>query len=125
MSVLDEVQAGAQVIIDDIKLKLTNSKFPLASVWKLLQESIAKVVLLIEQKAQVLAGPDKKAAAMLIVSNIIDVAAVAIDIPFVPDIVEAQLESIVKSLLLTIASGSIDALVSTFKDTGIFPPKKE
>jgi hypothetical protein len=125
---LADIKTSAEDLIDKLKLKLLTlkTKLSLSGAWQIIQESLANVVLLIEQKAgEVLSGPDKKAAAMLIISNVIDVVVVAVDIPFVPELVEKQFDVFIKKFLLAIASGSIDALVSTFHSTNVFPPKEE
>lgn len=125
---LEDIKTGAQALIDNLKVKLAELKgrLSLSSAWKIIQESLAKIVLLIEQKAgEILSGPDKKAAAMLIISNVIDVVVVAVDVPFVPELVEKQFDVFIKKFLMAIASGSIDALVSTFHSTNVFPPKEE
>ena len=123
---LDEVKKAMAGLLENLKTKLqaTGKKLPLHSIWTVVQESIASVVLLIENKVgSSLSGPEKKAAALEYVANVIDTVALLIDIPGVPEWIESKLDYYIKQFLLAIASGSIDAIVSTFKETGVFPPK--
>lgn len=128
MANFDVVIQKSEVIIAAVKAKLATigTKIPLSAGWRIIQESVGSVVLLIEQQiGDGLSGPDKKAAALAVVGNIIDLVTVAVDIPYVPEVAESVIDSVLKKILLAIASGSIDAIVSTFKSTGIFPTKGE
>jgi hypothetical protein len=92
----------------------------LSQAWKILQLAVASVVQIIEQIATNLAGPDKKVIAMEALSKFYDGVFVAIDIPFVPNILEPIIHKYVKSILMIMVSATIDAMVTTFRNTGVF-----
>ncbi len=62
---------------------------------------------------------------MATVEQIVDIVCTLITIPGVPVWIEMYLDKYIKVFLMAVADGSIDALVKTFHDTGVFPPKKE
>lgn len=92
----------------------------LAQAWKLLQLAIASVIQIIEQIATNLAGPDKKTIAMEALSRFYDSVFVVVDIPFVPNFLEPIIHKYVKSILMVLVSATIDAMVTTFRNTGVF-----
>jgi hypothetical protein len=92
----------------------------LSQAWKILQLAVASVVQIIEQIATNLAGPDKKVIAMEALFKFYDGVFVAIDIPFVPNILEPIIHKYVKSILMIMVSATIDAMVTTFRNTGVF-----
>ena len=92
----------------------------LSQAWKILQLAVASVVQIIEQIATNLAGPDKKVIAMEALSKFYDGVFIAIDIPFVPNILEPIIHKYVKSILMIMVSATIDAMVTTFRNTGVF-----
>lgn len=92
----------------------------LAQAWKILQLAVASIVQIIEQIATNLAGPDKKVIAMEALSKFYDSVFVMIDIPFVPNIFEPIIHRYVKSILMIMVSATIDAMVTTFRNTGVF-----
>lgn len=117
---MSKLSEAAKNIIAGVKARLGDHKVSLSAAWTIIQGTIAEVVLLIEREVGTsLSGPDKKAAAMAVISNVIDVVVVAVDIPFIPEIIEQQLDVVIKKILLIIASGSIDAIVTTFRVTGV------
>lgn len=127
---LENLKPKIDEIIAEVQTELASlgdsAKVGLSAAWKIIQESIGKVVIAIqEQIGDSLSGPEKKQAALDYIGQVIDVVAKYIDLPYVPEWVEAILDKYLKMLLLQIASGSIDAIVSTFHTTGVFPPKKE
>jgi hypothetical protein len=109
----------------DIKESLTSvTKISLAAAWKFLQTAIAQLVIIIEETlGDVLAGPEKKAQAMAVAEQVVDTLLVAVVIPFIPALVKPILNKYIKQIFMQIVSGSIDAIVSTFHTTNVFPPK--
>jgi hypothetical protein len=95
-------------------------KVALAQAWKILQLAVASVVQIIEQIATDLAGPDKKVIAMEALSKFYDSVFVVIDIPFVPNFFEPIIHKYVKSILMIMVGATIDAMVTTFRNTGVF-----
>lgn len=92
----------------------------LAQAWKILQLAVASVIQIIEQIATNLAGPDKKVIAMEALSKFYDSVFIVVDIPFVPNFLEPIIHKYVKSILMILVSATIDAMVTTFRNTGVF-----
>ena len=93
----------------------------LPQAWKILQLTIAEIIQKIEINGQNLAGKDKKTVALTLISQFYDKVFLIIDLPFVPSILEPIIHNSVKSLLMLLVGSTIDALVTTFKNTGVFP----
>ena len=114
-----------QKLIDQAKKALNEVKVvAIAEAWKILQLAVAIVVQLIEKTAVDLAGKDKKAAAMEILSNFYDGVFIVVDIPFVPNFLEPIIHRSVKSFLMMLVGATIDAMVTTFRNTGVFVDPK-
>ncbi len=88
-----------------------------------MQLAVAKIVQSIENKSKSLAGKDKKEIAMSLLSQFYDAVFIAIDIPLVPSVAESIIHKYTKSFLMILVSSSIDAMVATFREIGIFPSK--
>lgn len=111
-------------LIIETKQSLDNIKrVSLNEAWKILQVTVAYVVQLLENSANELSGPDKKALAMMLLNNFYDAVFVIIDIPFVPSVLEPIIHKQVKNILMVFVSASIDATVTIFRKTGIFLTK--
>lgn len=91
-----------------------------AQAWKILQLAVASTIQVIENTATDLAGKDKKAIAMELLSKFYDSVFIIIDIPFVPNLVEPIIHKYVKSFLMVLVGSTIDAMVTTFRHTGVF-----
>jgi len=91
--------------------------------WKILQLAIALVIQLIEKTAKSLNGPDKKNIAMSMLSNFYDKVFVVVDIPIIPNILEPVIHKYVKTFLMILVGSSIDAMVITFREVGVFENK--
>ena len=61
---------------------------------------------------------------MELLSGFYDKIFSAVDIPVVPNILEPIIHKSVKAFLMVLVSATIDALVTTFRETGIFLKKK-
>lgn len=97
----------------------------LDQAWKILQLTVAEIIQSIEINCPTLAGKDKKAIAMDLLSSFYDSVFVIVNIPFIPAFLQPIITKYVKSLLMVLVGATIDALVTTFKNTGIFNLKKE
>jgi hypothetical protein len=95
----------------------------IAQAWKILQLAIAKIIQNIENKSKTLAGKDKKEIAMILLSQFYDSVFIAIDIPLVPTVAESIIHRYTKSFLMILVSSSIDAMVATFREIGVFSSK--
>ena len=96
----------------------------IAEAWKILQLAIAATVQIIEAVGADLSSPDKKTLAMDLLSSFYDKVFLVVDIPVVPNILEPIIHRYVKSFLMILVSSSIDATVTTFRNTGVFFNKK-
>jgi hypothetical protein len=115
------VKAEIEKLINNTKESLGVVKsVALAQAWKILQLAVASIVQIIEQIATNLAGPDKKVLAMEALSKFYDSVFVKINVPFVPNLVEPIIHKYVKSILMILVSATIDAMVTTFRNTGVF-----
>lgn len=122
-------------IIDTIKTELDNfisetkksvneiNKVAASQAWKILQLAIAITIQLLQNLAFDLSGPDKKIIAMNVLSEFYDKVFVVVDLPFVPSPIEPLVRKYIKAFLMSFVSSSIDAMVLTFKQIGIFDNK--
>lgn len=112
-------------LIENVKTSLEDVKrFAVGEAWKILQVATASLIQTIEKLGADLKSPEKKALAMELLSGFYDKIFSAVDIPVVPNILEPIIHKYVKAFLMVLVSATIDALVTTFRETGIFLKKK-
>lgn len=120
-TVKELVTIEVEKLISQAKQSLNEVKVvAVAQAWKILQLAVASTVQVIENTATDLAGKDKKAIAMELLSKFYDSVFIVVDIPFVPNLVEPIIHKYVKSFLMILVSSTIDAMVTTFRHTGVF-----
>ena len=85
-----------------------------------MQLAIAVVIQTIEKLGKDLSSQDKKLLAMSLLSNFYDKVFLVVDVPFVPNTIEPLMHKYIKSFLMILVSASIDAMVTTFRNAGIF-----
>jgi hypothetical protein len=88
--------------------------------WNVLQLATAEVIQSIENNSPSLKGADKKTLAMTMISNFYDQVFTIINFPFVPQLLQPIIQKYVKQILMLLVSATIDALVTTFRNSGIF-----
>jgi len=88
--------------------------------WNILQLATAEVIQSIEDNSPSLRGADKKTLAMTMISNFYDQVFTIINFPFVPQILQPIIQKYVKQILMLLVSATIDALVTTFRNSGVF-----
>lgn len=125
MSVSVEIQSlilsEVDKLIDQAKQSLKEVKaVAISQAWKILQLAVASTVQIIENSATDLTGKDKKVIAMDLLSKFYDSVFIVIDIPFVPSLVEPIIHKYLKAFLMILVSSTIDAMVTTFRQTGVF-----
>lgn len=98
-------------------------KFALGEVWRILQLLIAVIIQLIENLGNDLSSPEKKELALELVESFYDKVFTVIDIPMVPSLIEPIIHKHVKALIMLFVGSGIDAMVSTFRQVGVFKPK--
>ena len=119
------VLAQAEIITLQTKESLKDlKKIALSEAWKILQLATAGVVQIIEKLASDSGGAEKKEIAIAYLNSFYDKVFVVVDIPFVPNIIEPVMHKYVKTMLMIMASASIDATVTIFRQTGIFLRKE-
>ena len=112
-------------LIENVKTSLEDVKrFAIGEAWKILQVATASLIQTIEKLGADLKSPEKKTLAMELLSGFYDKIFSAVDIPVVPNILEPIIHKYVKAFLMVLVSATIDALVTTFRETGIFLKKK-
>lgn len=124
-TVKEIVAVEVEKLISQAKVALNEVKVvALAQAWKILQLAVASIIQVIENTAEDMEGKDKKAIAMDLLSRFYDSVFIVVDIPFVPNIVEPIIHRYVKSFLMVLVSSTIDAMVTTFRNTGVFVDPK-
>jgi hypothetical protein len=121
-----------ELIKNELEKLINQAKESLAAVkrlavneaWKILQITTASVVQILEKSASDLTGPEKKELAMNLISEFYDKVFLIVDVPFVPNALEPFLHKYIKGFLMVLVSASIDALVTTFRQVGVFIKKK-
>lgn len=108
-------------LVDKAKRILQSVKtVAMPQAWKILQLAVADIIQSIEHNSPTLKGADKKTLAMTMISNFYDQVFTVVYFPFVPNILQPIIQKYVKQLLMLLVSASIDALVTTFRESGIF-----
>lgn len=95
----------------------------ISQAWKILQLAISAIIQKIEFLQPDLAGKNKKDVALQILSQFYDNTFTVVNIPFVPSLIEPLMHKYVKIFLMTLVGSTIDAMVITFRELGIFNKK--
>lgn len=120
----DLIRAEVEKVIVKSKESLNEVKrIAVAEAWKVLQLATAATIQIIEAIGTDLTSPDKKALAMDLLSSFYDKVFTIVDIPVIPNILEPIIHKYVKAFLMVLVSATIDALVTTFRNTGVFLKK--
>jgi hypothetical protein len=121
---VDSIKAQIDNLIIQVKSSLGNVKsVAIAQAWKILQLAVAETVQVLEQNSGELPGSDKKALAMDYLSKFYDSVFVIVDVPMIPSFMQIIVRKYIKIFLMALVSSSIDAMVTTFKQVGVFPSK--
>lgn len=114
----------AEKLHQELKKSLQNLKsVALSEAWKTLQLITASTIQITEAIANNLSGQEKKQIAIEYINSFYDKVFLVIDIPLVPNLVEPIIHRYVKSILMIMVSSSIDAMVTIFRQTGVFLKK--
>lgn len=125
MNLIEKLKPELEKLIVQSRNSLNEAKrVALGEAWGILQLTVASVIQSIENIAKDIAGKDKKAAAMLALSQFYDSVFIIIDIPFVPSVLEPIIHKSVKGLMMVLVSATIDSMVATFKKVGVFQSKQ-
>jgi hypothetical protein len=119
------IQIEVDSLTDKVKESLANVKrLAVNEAWKVLQLATASIIQIIEKIGKDLSSPEKKSVALDSLSGFYDTVIVAVDIPMVPNILEPLIHKYIKAFLMILVGSTIDALVTTFRETGIFIKKQ-
>lgn len=120
----DLVVLEVEKLILNVKNSLTTVKrLAVSEAWKILQLATASIIQIIEKLGHDISSPDKKTLAMDLISKFYDNVFSVIDVPVVPNFLEPIIHKYVKAFLMILISATIDALVTTFRNTGVFLKK--
>lgn len=120
----DLIKAEVDHLILSVKNSLAEVKrLAINEAWKILQLATASVIQIIEKLGHDISSQDKKVLAMDLLNKFYDSVFVVVDIPVVPNFLEPIIHKYVKAFLMILVSATIDALVTTFRNTGVFLKK--
>ena len=121
----DLIRKEVAGLIDESKKALSEVKtFALAEVWKILQLLTATIIRLIENLGKDLSSPEKKTLAMELIGKFYDEVFEYVDVPWVPSPIESVLHGYLKNIIMLLVGSAIDAMVTTFRQVGIFLDKE-
>ena len=113
--------SNIKVLVDKTKAILQSVKeVAMPQAWNILQLATVDVIQSIENNSPTLKGADKKTLAMTMISNFYDQVFTLVNFPFVPKILQPIIQKYVKQILMLLVSATIDALVTTFRNSGVF-----
>ena len=111
---LENLVAKAKEILKNAKA------VAMPQAWNVLQLATAEVIQTVEDNNPSLKGVDKKTLAMGMISKFYDQTFTIINFPFVPQVLQPIIQKYVKQILMLLVSATIDALVTTFRNSGVF-----
>jgi hypothetical protein len=121
MNLSEALKPELENLVKESKKSLGEVKsVAIAQAWKILQLTIAALIQKIEVLGDGVPGKTKKEIAMDLLSRFYDSVFIIIDIPFVAPIFESIIHKYVKIFLMILVGSTIDAMVTTFKELGIF-----
>lgn len=113
-----------QKLIEETKKSASEvKKIAIGEAWKVLQLLTAVVIQIIENIGKDLSSPEKKQLALELISKFYDEVFNVVLLPWIPVFVQSWFKGYVKQLLMLFVSSAIDALVTTFRNVGVFKPK--
>jgi len=115
------LQLELENLVKDSKNKLGEIKtVALSEAWKFIQLAVSKFIQTIEYNTFGMVGTDKKIIALEYIDKFYNATFVMVSIPFVPPFVASIIHRYTKTFLLILAGSTIDAMVATFRELGIF-----
>lgn len=115
-----------QKLIDESRSSAKElKKIAVAEAWKILQLLTAAVIQIIENIGKDLSSPDKKSLALELISKFYDEVFNMVVLPWIPVMIQSLLKGYIKQLLMLFVSSAIDAMVTTFRNVGVFINKVE
>ena len=116
-----ELSTRLEGLINKVKSSLSNNKsVAVNQAWGILQLAVAETIQTIEDSNPSLKGSNKKEIALSMISNFYDKVFLAVNIPFVPVMLQPIIQKYIKALLMLLVSSTIDSMVEIFRQTGVF-----
>ncbi len=113
MAIYEDIKVKVDEIIVKYKASAADGSVTLAEAYEILQLAVHDVMLVVEELS--LPGVDKKALVMQAVDKFYDEVIAPLDIKAIPNAVEPLADRLLKTVLLQIVDGAIDALVAILK----------
>jgi hypothetical protein len=121
----DQIGVEFDKVKEDVLASLGEVKrLAIKEAWKVMQVVIGELVMLIEKIGTDLSSTEKKELAMNLLSGFYDSVFKVVDLPFIPNVFEPLFHSYVKKFVMGLASAGIDAIVTTFREIGVFLKNK-
>jgi hypothetical protein len=118
------IKEEVQKLIEETKKSASDvKKIAIGEAWKILQLLTAVVIQIIENIGKDLSSPEKKQLALELISDFYDEVFSVVLLPWIPVFIQSWLKGHVKQLLMLFVGSAIDALVTTFRNVGVFKPK--
>lgn len=125
MTSTELISAEVQKLIQTVSRSLGDTKrFAVSEAWRILQGATSSIVQIVESIGNDLAGPEKKALSLNLLSQFYDTVFTYVDLPVVPNFLEPIIHKQVKAFLMLLLGSTIDSLVVVFRHTGVFKPKQ-
>lgn len=120
----DLIKQEVEKLILNVQNSLQEVKrVAVSEAWRILQLTTASIIQIIEKLGHDISSPEKKALAMELLNKFYDSVFLVVDIPVVPNLLEPIIHKYVKAFLMVLLGATIDALVTTFRNTGVFLKK--
>jgi len=124
MNILENLTLELPTLVKESQEALGTVKtVAISQAWKILQLAVSIIIQKIEFLQPDLAGKNKKDAALQILSEFYDNVFNVVNIPFIPSLIEPLMHKYVKIFLMTLVGSTIDAMVITFRELGVFNKK--
>lgn len=125
LSLKNELHQKLTDLIKNNQDDLNNiKKVAIDKAWEILQLATAEIIQNIQIYYPEYTGKDKKNIAMDCLTIFYDSVFSIINIPFVPAFLNPIIHKYVKAILMIMVSSSIDAMVTIFKQAGVFQKKE-
>ena len=111
MQLKNLVQEKTSFLVNQAKVTVNASHISLRDAWKILDNNISDVVVILQYFSYDLSKPEKKAKAMEIMSNFYDSVFTVVDFPFIPKLLQPVMQKYVKIILMALVDAAIDSSV--------------
>ena len=117
MSLYEKAKQGVEAVVAKYKEANEDGKLSFSEIVSLTSTVVGQVVAIAESAMEG-TGEEKKQAVLDAVAQAYDDYIEPIDIAKIPNFIEPAIDKGAKQLLLAVADGTIDAIVTLFNDNG-------